>query len=68
MAPTTKLPTKPILIASMNTNPIPAPKPNICQNPTRMDTTNPANQPDFAIDSNGKKTIIIVIYSNIEGH
>ncbi len=68
MAPTAKLPTKPTVIASMNTSPSPASKPNARQKPARVDTTNPANQLDSALDSNGKKTNIIVTYSNIDGH
>ncbi len=68
MALTVKLPTKPTLTASMNTSPSPAPKPNARQNLARVDTTNPANQPDSALDSNGKKPNIIVTYSNIDRH
>ncbi len=68
MAPTAKLPTKPTLTVSMNTNPSPTPKLNARQNPARIDTTNPANQADSTLDSNGKKTNIIVTYCNIEGH
>ncbi len=68
MAPTAKLSTKPTLTASMNTNSGLAPKSNTCQNPAHVDTTNPANQLDFALDSNNKKTNIIVTYSNIVKH
>ena len=66
MALITKLLTKYTLTALRNTNSILAPKSNACQNPVYMDITNPANKLDSALDSNSKKTNIIVIYSNIE--
>lgn len=66
MAPNTKLPTKSTLTTSINTNSGLALKSNAYQNPAHMDITNPANQLDSALDSNSKKTNIIVTYSNIE--
>ena len=68
MAPTTKLLTKFIVTASINTNSGLASKSNAYQNPVYIDITNPENSLDFILDSNGKKTNIIVTYSNIEKH
>lgn len=66
MAPTIKLSTKPTLTSSININSGLASKSNACQNSADVDTTNPANQLDSAFDSNGKKTNIIITYSNSE--
>lgn len=66
MAPTANLSTKPTLIVSINTNFGLAPKSNARQNPAYVDITNLVNQLDFALDSNSKKTNIILTYSNIE--
>lgn len=66
MALITKLLTKSTLTALKNTNSTLAPKSNACQNLAHMDITNSANKLDSALNSNSKKTNIIVIYSNIE--
>ncbi len=66
MAPIVKLSTKLTFTVSINTNPGLALKSNTQQNPPHVDTINLANKLDSALDSNSKKTNIILTNSNIE--